>query len=445
MSQKSKNVLLSIAVATIVLVYGFTVVSAQAAKINGLTIALDTLRASETPQTIINFMKQYHYNGLRIYMGWCSSFWTGNVNSPMNTATQNFIDDLCRLCAENDFLVVCAVSDQVTPWRTAFPEEIQIGPNGERNSQDNWVCPTGPNFQKFTNNLIKILIGIMEKYATPRISVDEIVFVTGGGRPTFYSTPMRNLYQQRTGKSIPIFTSTSGSYNSEQRAFIDFAKGTIREFFEMMEATAKAENPNTWFGALVDTYWVYPKTSYDTQPWDYYETLDELCYEWFYAIQNENWVGITDGLQRIEELNPTADLYFIYGTSTMTTVANMRKSVELVMGEDYDGVFLYEYAKSKSQPFDVSDIVLPETSSKQEPQQLQSQPQEPEQQQQIEEPEQSQQQESQWWQRRQQQLQPQQPEETQEPEQQQQIEEPEQSQSIVYIFGDAEPRNAENS
>ena len=329
------------------------------ASVNGLTIALDTLRSTDTPQVIIDFMKQYHYNALRIYMGWCSSFWTGNVNAPMKTATQNYIDELCRLCAQNGFYMVCAVSMQVTPFRTVFPSEIQVGPNGEQNSQGNWVCPTGPNYQTFTKNLVRILTSIMGKYATPRISVDEIVFVTGGGKPTFYSQSMRNLYRQKTGKNIPVFTSTSGSYNSEQKQFIEFAKGTIRDLYLMVRDTAKAVNPNVMYQALVDTYWVYPKTSYDTEPWDFYgsSNLDEITYEWFYAIQNQNWNGITNGLKRIYDMNPSAKHYFIYGTSTMTTTTNMRKSVELTMAEHYDGVFLYEYAKSKSKPFDVSDIV----------------------------------------------------------------------------------------
>ena len=347
------------------------VVIAEQSRINGLTIALDTLRSSDTPQVIVDFMKRYNFNGLRIYMGWCSSFWTGNVNSPMDTRTQDFIDELCRLCAENGFLVVCAVSDQVTPFKTAFPQEIQVGPNGEQNSQGNWVCPTGPNFQTFTKNLIKILVRIMEKYATPRISVDEMVFVTGGRRPTFYSQSMKTAYQQATGKSIPVFTSTSGSYNTEQRQFIEFAKGTIRTFYQIMEATAYEANPDTLFGALVDTYWVYPQTSDDTQPYDYYATVDEIVYEWFYAIQNENWGGITDGLRRIKNLNPSANHYFIYGTSTMTSTTNMRKSVELAMAEDYYGVFLYEYAKSKSRPFDVSDIVSNDPSPQPTPPQTQ--------------------------------------------------------------------------
>ena len=198
----------------------------------------------------------------------------------------------------------------------------------------------------------------MEKYATPRISVDEMVFVTGRGKPTFYSQSMKTAYQQATGKSVPMFASTSvGAYSTEQRQFIEFAKGTVKSFYETMENTAKTENPNTLFGALVDTYWVYPKTSDDTQPYDYYATVDEVVYEWFYAIQSGDWAGITDGLQRIKNLNPSAKHYFIYGTSTMTSIANMRKSVQLAMGAGYDGVFLYEYAKSKSNPFDLSDIV----------------------------------------------------------------------------------------
>ncbi|MBS7633199.1 hypothetical protein KEJ15_06240 [Candidatus Bathyarchaeota archaeon] len=342
-----------------VIVVGYSpTVKAEQSKVNGLTIALDTLRSSDTPQVLINFMKQWHYNSLRIYMGWCSSFWTGDINNPMNTKTQNFIDELCRLCAQNNFTVVCAVSAQVTPFKTSYHEEIQVGPNGEENSQGNWVCPTGPKFQTFTKNLVRILVNIMEKYATPRISVDEIVFVTGGGKPAFYSQSMKAVYRQATGKDIPLFSSTSGTYNNEQKQFIEFAKGTIRTFYQMIESTAKAENPNVWFGALVDTYWVYPKTSDDTQPYDYYATVDEIVYEWFYAIQNENWEGVTDGLRRIKNLNPSAIHYFIYGTSTMTSIANMRKSVELAMAEGYDGVFLYEYAKSRSNPFDVSDIVF---------------------------------------------------------------------------------------
>ena len=326
-------------------------------KQNGLTIALDTLNSADTPEVLIDFMKQWHYNALRIYMGWCSSFWTGNVNSPMNTRTQDFLDELCRLCAENDFLVVCAVSDQVTPFKTAFPDEMQKGPNGEECFIGNYICPTGPNFILFTKNLIKILIQIMEQYATPRISVDEMVFVTADGKPSFYSESMEIAYNQATGKDIPIFDSTSGSYNSEQQQFIEFAKGTMTDFYQTMEDTARSENPAVWFGALVDTYWVYPKTSDDTQPYDYYATVDEIVYEWFYATQEGNWAGITDGLQRIKTLNPSAKHYFIYGTSTMTTVENMRKSVELAMAEDYYGVFLYEYAKSKNNPFDVSDLI----------------------------------------------------------------------------------------
>ena len=332
----------------------------QQTKLNGLTIALDTLRSTDTPQTILNFMKQYNYNGLRIYMGWCLSLWTGNVNTPMNTRTQTYIDELCRLCAQNNYTVVCAVSMQVTPFKTAFPNEIQVGPNGEQNSQGNWVCPSGPNFQTFTRNLVKILVNIMEKYATPRISLDEMVFITGGGKPAFYSQSMRNLYLQKTGKSIPLFSSTYGSYDTEKRQFIEFAKSTIRDFYLDIRAVAKAENASTIYQALIDTYWVYPRTSYDTEPWDFYgsSNLDEVTYEWFYAIQGQNWAGITAGLQRIKNLNPTANTYFIYGTSTMTSISNMRHAVELTMAQDYDGVFLYEYAKSRSNPFDVSDIVL---------------------------------------------------------------------------------------
>ena len=330
-------------------------------KYNGLTIALDTLRSSDTPQVLINFMKQHNYNALRIYMGWCSSFYTGDVNNPMDSRTQNFLDELYRLCAENDFLVVSAISAQVTPFRTAFPEEIQVGYQGGRNSQDNWMCPSGPNFRTFSKNLVTILVNIMEKYATPRISVDEIVFVSGGGTPTFYSQSMQTAYRQATGQNIPAFTSTSGSYSSSQRQFIDFATEQMRSYFQLMENTANQANPNVVFGALVDTYWVYPRTSYDTQPWDFYATVDEIVYEWFYATQEENWAGITDGLQRIKNINPNALHYFIYGTSTMTSINNMRKTVELVMAQDYDGVFLYEYAKSKSNPFDVSDIVKPST------------------------------------------------------------------------------------
>jgi len=326
-------------------------------KQNGLTIALDTLRSADTPQVIISFMKQWNYNALRIYVGWCSSFWTGNINAPMNTATQNFLDTLCRLCAENNFLVVCAVSDQASPFPNQFPDEVQKGPNGEECFGGNYICPTGPNFITFTRNLITTLIDIMERYATPRISVDEMVFVTAGGKPSFYSESMKAAYRQATGKDIPIFSSTSGSYNTEQRQFIDFAKGKMQEFYEIMEDTSRTANSTVYYGALVDTYWVYPKTSDDTQPYEYYATLDELVYEWFYAIQNENWSGITDGLQRIKELNPTAYLYFIYGTSTMTTVANMRESVRLTMAENYDGVFLYEYAKSRTNPFDVSALI----------------------------------------------------------------------------------------
>lgn len=331
------------------------------AKQNGLTIALDTLRSTDTPEVIINFMKQYNYNALRIYVGWCSSFYTGNINDPMDQSTKDFIDELVELCAENDFLVVCAVSDQVSPFPNQFPDEVQKGPNGEECFGGNYICPTGPNFITFTKNLIKILIQIMERYATPRISVDEMVFVTASGQPSFYSESMKTAYKQATAKDIPIFSSTSGSYNTEQQQFIEFAKGTIREFYEIMEATARAENPSVWYGALVDTYWVYPKTSDDTQPYDYYATIDEIVYEWFYATQEGNWAGITDGLQKIKNLNPTAEHYFIYGTSTMTTIENMRKSVELAMAEDYDGVFLYEYAKSKNDPFDVSDLVPTES------------------------------------------------------------------------------------
>ena len=348
--------------ALIVKHFGFNLanVATQQTKINGLTIALDTLRSTDTPQTIVNFMKRYNYNALRIYMGWCSSLWTGNVNAPMNTRTQTYIDELCRLCAQNKYTVVCAVSMQVTPFATAFPNEIQVGPNGEQNSQGNWVCPSGPNFQAFTRNLVKILVNIMEKHATPRISVDEMVFVTCGDKPTFYSQSMRSLYQQRTGKSIPIFSSTYGSYDTEKSRFIEFAKSTIRDFYLEMKAVAKAENPSTIYQALIDTYWVYPRTSYDTEPWDFYgsSNLDEITYEWFYAIRDQNWVGITDGLRRVKNLNPTANKYFIYGTSEMTTIANMRQAVGLVMAQDYDGVFLYEYAKSRSHPLDVSDIVL---------------------------------------------------------------------------------------
>lgn len=276
----------------------------------------------------------------------------------MNTKTQNFIDELCRLCAQNNFMVVCAVSAQVTPLSTEFPDEVQKGPNGEPCYLGNYMCPTGPNFITFTKNLIKILVQIMERYATPRISVDEIVFVTADGKPSFYSESMKAAYKQATGKDIPLFNSTSRPYNSEQQQFIEFAKNKMREFFEIMEETARTENPNVLFGALIDTYWVYPKTSDDTQPYDYYATLDEVVYEWFYAIQSGDWEGITDGLQRIKNLNPSANHYFIYGTSTMTTIENMRKSVELAMAEGYDGVFLYEYAKSKSNPFDVSDLVF---------------------------------------------------------------------------------------
>lgn len=65
--------------------------------------------------------------------------------------------------------------------------------------------PVGEKFRIFSENLVKTLARLMEPHVTPRISVDEIVYVTSNGGPAFYSEVMKERYFADTGQQILSF------------------------------------------------------------------------------------------------------------------------------------------------------------------------------------------------------------------------------------------------
>lgn len=329
--------------------------------INGLTIALDTLKPADTPQVIVDFMKQWHYNGLRLYVGWGSNWYTGIPSDPMNAATQRFVSEICRLCGENKFIVMCSVCCQVTPLAVQHPEDRQTVESGNP-PYSNYMDPIGPTFRTFTKGLIQTLVRLASLYVVPWISLDEIVYTAYlQGTPECYSASMRQSYLNDTGRPIPSFPTSIRPWTAEQQSFINYVRNKIKEFYQVMSVTAYNANHACRFQALLDFWWVYTSHNFafDTEPWEYYATMNNLCTESYNAVSAGDWTTITDGLSRIMSLDPSAKHYYLYGGGQPATVANMRTAIQLAMSEDYDGVFMYEFQTYKNSPFDVSDIVPP--------------------------------------------------------------------------------------
>ena len=344
-------------------------------RINGLTVVLDSISSSVSYTTIVNFMQTWHYNGLKLYVGWCNNYWgtawTGNVNDPIPATAKTKISNLISACAANNWYVSCTVSDQVSPAKTNdtwHDQEVQVGwagPNSDLNSQDNWLDVKGPRFNTFESSLIKSLVDLMDNYVRPRIGVEEIQYVTGGGHPTFYAQCMKDAYFDDTGLAIPYFASASAkesTWTSEQWDFINYVNASTKEFYQDMRSAALAQNSTTVFNIMMDDIWYYESALpfiYYTQPTDYFGSaeVEMLCTESFGSLSSNNWARLLTALNGLKAFQPSAKHFMTYGFASVT---QMRTGIQYAMDAGYDGVWLYSYSLWKDSPFDVSDIVFEE-------------------------------------------------------------------------------------
>jgi len=348
---------------------------------NGLTITLDTLQTTDTPQAIIDYMNQYQYNALRVFTGWWWGFkgefmYSGDTNNPLSSTTQTFLTELLSLCAQENFKVVMSISlqnDALSGYYGGQPnrhpewvvaDEVQTGYNGETCYLGNYMDPVGPIFRTFSVSLTRQLVRLAtDAGLIPRISVDEVQYVSARNRaiPALYSPSMKAAYLRDTGLNAPSMP-MDGTRTAKQRNFLEYCKQAIMDFYEICHNAALAENPISEFCALLDTYWVEYQFVDETQPYEYYSTLDSICYEWFSVIENADWTGLRNGMHYVKSLNPyTPHLYFLYGVSKdhwAASVNNMRQAVQIALEEGYHGVFMfqYAYARDANVSFSVRDI-----------------------------------------------------------------------------------------
>ena len=348
-------------------------------KTNGLTLVLDST-GGHTVAYIINFMETYHYNALKMYTGWCSNYfgsaWTGNVDNPIPTSAKTKIKQLIGNCSERGWYVICTISDQVSPAKTNdtwHDAEVQVGwegPNSDLNSADNWVDYTGTYFRRFSRALITTYVDLMDDYVKPRIGLEEIQYVSGGGHPAFYAQSMKDAYYADTGLAIPYFASTStgpSGWTTEQKNFINYVNATIADFYDDMYHTAIAENSTAVLHVMTDDLLYYQTGSpyiYYTQPFDFFanSTVFEATeIEAYGKVGSNDLTGLNNVLDMCTSWNPSAKQYFTYGYFSSASTTDIRDAVELVMDNDYDGCWAYGFASGGSSfhdnPLDVSDLI----------------------------------------------------------------------------------------
>ncbi|MCJ7430655.1 C2H2-type zinc finger protein, partial [Candidatus Bathyarchaeota archaeon] len=302
------------------------------------------------------YMKTNRFNMLRIYTGWCSSLYTGDVNNPMNAATQTFLADLLSQCGREGFLVVFSVADQVNQLYTQFPDEAQRGFNGEVcGAGGNYMCPSGPNFRTFTANLIRKYLEIAgPRLAIRWISVDEMQFVSAGSGGSFYSATMKAAFTRATGKQA-VNLPTSGTWTAAQQEYADFCRNMMQDYYLEMQAVTAGADPDCRFGALIDAYWVEGAYIDRTQPYSHYQTLNNVCFEWF-ASQT---TSLTEMQNRITtwktKIAAGSRKYYIYGRLSAGATL-MRSAIQLAKDNGFDGVFIYEWYDIYNTPFDVRDL-----------------------------------------------------------------------------------------
>jgi len=326
---------------------------------NGITLALDKTR-SQTPTQIVNYMKTNRFNMLRIYTGWMnSSVYSGDVNNPMNASTQTFLADLLTQCEREGFLVVFSIADQSSRLCDQFPDEAQRGFNGAENSGyaggGGYMCPSGQNFRTCTGNLIRKYLEIAKPRQTIRwVSVDEMQFVNAGGSPSFYSATMKAAFTAATGKQ-PVSVPQSGTWTAAQQEYADFCRNMMQDYYLEMQAVTAGVDPDARFGALIDAYWVEGAYIDRTQPYTHYQTLNNVCFEWF-ASQT---TSLTEMQNRITtwktKIAAGSRKYYIYGRLTAGATL-MRSAIQLAKDNGFDGVMIYEWYDIYNTPFDVRDL-----------------------------------------------------------------------------------------
>jgi hypothetical protein len=346
---------------------------------NGLTLVLDST-GGHTVAQIISFMETYHYNALKMYVGWCSSYfgsaWTGNYDNPIPTSAKTKISQLIGNCSARGWLVECTISDQISPAKTNdtwHDYEVQVGwagPNSDLNSNDNWLDYTGPCFIRHQTALVKTFVGLMDDYMRPRIGLEEMQYVSGGGHPAFYAQCMKDAYLADTGLAIPYFASTStseGSWTSDQWNFINYVNATIKGFYEDMWLAALSINSTAILHVMTDDLVYYEAGSpyiYYTQPLDFFgnstvfEATEIECYG---KVGSGNWAGLQDVLDMCTSWNPSAKQYFTYGKFSGASASEIETAITQAMDSNYDGVWAYGYASGGSSfhdsPQDVSDLI----------------------------------------------------------------------------------------
>ncbi|MCJ7424777.1 C2H2-type zinc finger protein [Candidatus Bathyarchaeota archaeon] len=326
---------------------------------NGITLALDKTR-SQTPTQIVAYMKTNRFNMLRIYTGWMnSSVYSGDLNNPMTTSTQTFLADLLTQCEREGFLVVFSIADQSNKLYDQFPDEAQRGFNGAASSGytdgGGYMCPSGLNFRTCTANLIRKYLEIAKPRLTIRwVSVDEMQFVNAGGSPSFYSATMKAAFTAATGKQ-PVSVPQSGTWTAAQQEYADFCRNMMQDYYLEMQAVTAGADPDARFGALIDAYWVEGAYIDRTQPYTHYQTLNNVCFEWF-ASQT---TSLTEMQNRITtwktKIAAGSRKYYIYGRLSAGATL-MRSAIQLAKDNGFDGVFIYEWYDIYNTPFDVRDL-----------------------------------------------------------------------------------------
>jgi hypothetical protein len=357
----------------------FVKASEPTGRTNGLTLVLDS-SGGHTVAEIISFMETYHYNALKMYTGWGNSYlgssFSGNYDDPIPTAAKTKISQLIGNCSQRGWYVICTISDQLSPAITNdtwHDYEVQVGwegPNSDLNSQNNWLDYTGPCFIRHQTALVKTFVGLMDDYVKPRIGLEEMQYISGGGHPAFYAQCMKDAYYADTGLAIPYFATTSqqeSTWTSDQWNFINYVNATIKGFYADMWIAALSINSTAVLHVMTDDLYYYEAGSpyiYYTQPIHFFanstvfEATEIECYG---KVGSGDWTGMQHVLDMCTSWNPSAKQYFTYGKYSGASASEIETAITQAMTSNYDGVWAYGYASGGSSfhdsPQDVSDLI----------------------------------------------------------------------------------------
>ena len=90
----------------------------------------------------------------------------------------------------------------------------------------------------------------------------------------------------------------------------------MQDYYLEMQAVTALVDPDARFGALIDAYWVEGAYIDRTQPYTHYQTLNNVCFEWF-ASQTTSLTEMQNRITTFKtKVSAGSRKYYIYGRLT---------------------------------------------------------------------------------------------------------------------------------